>query len=96
MRDGCTASRKREGETKMANATAKKATFELNGTDYEAYSNGKEYGANRTCYIEVTRDGASKAGYRGACSIGASDVSQFKAGEREVIRAAAHALGFIG
>lgn len=78
--------------------TSKKATFSI-GTDaeYQVFWNGKEYGAKRTIYLDISKlsgvQGPSRT--KGSFSLAEMQFVDFKAGEREIMRGAARALGII-
>jgi len=68
-----------------------KKNFERNGQEYEAFWNEKEYGANKTCYISATKSTGNQ--YKGSYSKAKQEFVDYRAGELDVIRAAAEALG---
>ncbi len=76
-------------------ATAKKATFQFGRDEYQVYTNGKEYGANRTVYIEATKVGSSSRGKKGSYSIARESFVDYQAGDLDLIKAAAKSLGII-
>jgi hypothetical protein len=77
----------------MANATAKKITFDFNNDKYQAYWNGKEYGQGKV-YFSATRVGGTYE-TKGSYSKQQESFIDYKAGELDLVRATAKALGFI-
>ena len=79
----------------MTQATAKKATFtRSNGNTYQVFCNMKQFGQGRTLYITATRVGGTSE-YRSSYSLRDEQFVNYKAGELDMAKDAARALGII-
>lgn len=74
---------------------AKKVTFQFGKDQYQAYTNGKEYGGQKTVYIEATKVGSNSRGKKGSYSVAREQFVDWQAGDLDLIKAAAQALDII-